>query len=316
VGLSVNLQRERIVSSVGTSRIEVVEVSPRDGLQNEAAVLPTAAKLELIRRALDAGLRRIEVASFVNPARVPQMADAEVVCAGLPERAGVTYSALVLNRRGLERAAATGRLQEVSVVAVASDTFGRRNQGRTAAESVALARELLGEARRAGLRGQVSLAVAFGCPYEGPVPLQRVVDAARELAEAAPVEIALADTAGVGVPHQVLAAFAVVDAALGGAVPLRGHFHNTRNTGMANAFAAVQAGARTLDASIGGIGGCPFAAGAAGNIATEDLLYLLGPAAPRGVEPRQVVATALWLEEILRKPLPSMLAHAPPYPCA
>ncbi|HSH68735.1 MAG TPA: hydroxymethylglutaryl-CoA lyase, partial [Deferrisomatales bacterium] len=292
------------------------EVSPRDGLQNEVAVLSTEVKLELIRRAVDAGLRRVEVASFVNPQKVPQMAGAEVVCAGLPRREDVTWSALVLNRRGLERALATERLDEISVVAVASDTFGRRNQGRTVAESIALAKELLVETRHAGLRGQVSLAVAFGCPYEGPVPLQRVVEAVLELAEAEPAEIALADTTGVGVPHQVLEAFSSVDAALGGAIPLRGHFHNTRNTGTANAFAAVQAGAVTLDASIGGIGGCPFAAGAAGNIATEDLLFLLGETAPSGVDPAAVADAARWLEGILGKPLPSTLAHAPPYPPA
>lgn len=294
--------------------VELVEVGPRDGLQNEAAVLPTAVKLELIRRAVDAGLSRVEVASFVNPGRVPQMADAEAVCAGLPVGKRVTWSALVLNRRGLERALATERLHELGVVAVASDAFGRRNQGCSVRESVAVARELLSATRAAGLRAQVSLAVAFGCPYEGPVPLQRVVDAVLELAEAGPVEIALADTAGVGVPQQVLEAFAAVDAALGGAIPLRGHFHNTRNTGMAAAFAAVQGGAATLDASIGGIGGCPFAPGAAGNLATEDLLYLLGAAAPAVVSQPAIIETARWLEGVLGKPLPSRLSRTPPYP--
>jgi hydroxymethylglutaryl-CoA lyase len=243
-------------------------------------------------------LRRVEVASFVNPQRVPQMADAEAVCAGLPRRDDVSWSALVLNQQGLERALATERLHEILVVAVVSDTFGRRNQGCSVPDSLAAARDVLQAARSAGLRGHAALAVAFGCPYEGPVPLQRVIDGARELAEAEPMEITLADTAGVGVPQQVLETFAAVNEALGGTIPLRGHFHDTRNTGMANAFAAVQAGATTIDAN---------------NIATEDLLYLLGQAAPPGVVPSEVVATARWLEGVLGKPLPSMLSHAPPY---
>ncbi len=295
--------------------VEIVEVSPRDGLQTEAAVLPTEVKLELIRRAVGAGLRRVEVASFVNPQRVPQMADAEAVCAGLPRRDDVSWSALVLNQQGLERALATERLHEILVVAVVSDTFGRRNQGCSVPDSLAAARDVLQAARSAGLRGHAALAVAFGCPYEGPVPLQRVIDGARELAEAEPMEITLADTAGVGVPQQVLETFAAVNEALGGTIPLRGHFHDTRNTGMANAFAAVQAGCVALDASIGGIGGCPTAAGAAGNLATEDLMYLLGSMAPEVVDLPAVVETALWLEGVLGKPLPSMLSHAPPYPC-
>jgi hydroxymethylglutaryl-CoA lyase len=293
--------------------VQLVEVSPRDGLQNEAAVVPVAVRLELIRRAVASGLRRVEVASFVDPRRVPQMAGAEAVCAGLPAGDDAIYSALVLNARGCERALATGRLQEIGVVAVASDTFGLRNQGRTAAQSTEVALQVLHAVRAAGLRAQVSLAVAFGCPYEGRVPLQRVVDSVLELAGADPVEICLADTAGVAVPQQVQDTFAAVAAALGAAVPLRGHFHNTRNTGMANAFAAVQAGAAVLDASIGGIGGCPFAAGAAGNIATEDLLYLLGDAAPGEVDIAAVVDTARWLGGVLGKELPSMLPKAPEF---
>ena len=284
-------------------RIEIVEVSPRDGLQNEPNTLPTATKLELIRGAVAAGLKRVEVVSFVHPEKVPQMADAEAVCAGLPEETeDVIFSVLVLNQRGCERALATGRLQEIGVVAVASDTFGRRNQGCTVAESLATAKGVLRTTRGAGLRAQVSLAVAFGCPYEGRIPAQRVVDAVLHLAEAEPSEISLADTAGVGVPQQVLDLFLAVDDALGGAIPLRGHFHNTRNTGMANAFAAVQAGVTALDASIGGIGGCPFAVDAAGNIATEDLLYLLGDAAPASIDSARIANLSRWLKGVMGEP--------------
>ncbi len=220
--------------------VEIVEVGPRDGLQSEPGVLPTATKVEFIRRAVAAGLRRIEVASFVNPRRVPQMADAEAVLQALPAQAGVQYVGLVLNRKGFERAAAAG-CSEIGMAVMASETFSQRNQGCAMDDAVAAWLDIAARARQAGIRAQVTVSVAFGCPFEGEVPVARVVELARRLAEAEPVEIALADTIGVGVPSQVTELVARVREAVPG-VALRCHFHNTRNTGLANAYAAVQAG--------------------------------------------------------------------------
>jgi hydroxymethylglutaryl-CoA lyase len=291
-----------------------MEVSPRDGLQNEDALLDTDAKLELIERALQAGCRRIEATSFVHPTKVPQMADAEAVCAGLPQRGDVIYTGLVLNWRGYERARATERLQEVGIVIPASDTFGERNQGMTVAEGTDEAVRILRHARTAGMRAQVTVSVAFGCPFEGEVSLAGVVEVCRRLADEAPVEIALADTIGVGVPGQVLEAFGELREALG-EMPLRAHFHDTRNTGIANAFAALQVGVETLDASIGGIGGCPFAPNATGNIATEDLVYMLNRMnIEHGVDLDSLLDASSWLEGALGKPVPSMLSRAGDFP--
>jgi len=299
------------------SAVTVLEVSPRDGLQNEPELLSTGDKLKLIDHALDAGCTRIEVTSFVHPTRVPQMADAEAVCANLPQRGDVAYSGLVLNRRGFERARATGRLQEICMVVPASDTFGARNQGQSVDESVAVGLEVLTDARRAGLKTTATIAVAFGCPFEGEVELKRVVAIALRLAEAAPDEVALADTIGVGVPSQVLEAFTALRDALGGGVALRAHFHNTRNTGIANAFAALSTDVATLDASIGGIGGCPFAPNATGNIATEDLVYMLDRMrVTHGVDLERVLTASHWLSGALGKPVPSMVARAGGFPRA
>ena len=240
-----------------TASVEIVEVGPRDGLQSEPGVFPTAAKIEFIERLFDAGLRRIEVSSFVNPKKVPQMADAEAVLSGLRRREGVHFIGLVLNRRGYERAAAAG-CNEIGMAVVASDTFNRRNQGVSTDESIAAWLEIAREANAAGLRPTITIGASFGCPFEGEVPVERVIAIARRVAEAGPYEIAFADTIGVGVPAQVAEVFGRAREALPG-IRLRGHFHNTRNTGLANAYAAVQAGAVTLDASAGGIGGCPFA---------------------------------------------------------
>ncbi len=291
--------------------VTVMEVSPRDGLQNEATVLATEDKLELIHRALAAGARRIEVASFVHPKRMPQMADAEAVCQGLPQRGDVTYTGLVLNRRGYERLLATERIDEVGIVVPATDTFGRQNQGMTVAESVAMATDILRDAGRRGVAAQVTVSVAFGCPFEGPVPVQRIQELARALADAGPVELALADTIGVGVPAQVKVLFCVLREALGEALPLRAHFHDTRNMGIANAVAALEEGVATLDASIGGIGGCPFALEATGNIATEDLVYLLDRSGvAHGLDLQSLIRTAGWLEELLGKKVSSSLLRA------
>jgi len=294
--------------------VTVMEVSPRDGLQNESTLLSTDDKLTLIHRALAAGFRRIEVTSFVHPGKVPQMADAEAVCQGLPQRGDVTYAGLILNRRGYDRARATGRLQEVGMVVPATDTFGSRNQGQNVDESVAVGCEILRDAARRGLRATATIAVAFGCPFEGDVAAARVLDIAKRLADAGPVELALADTIGVGVPGQVLELFGALRESLG-AMPLRAHFHNTRNTGIANAFAALQVGVETLDASIGGIGGCPFAPKATGNIATEDLIYMLDrmKVAHDG-ELDAVIDTSHWLGGVLGKELPAMVSRAGGFP--
>ncbi len=300
---------------MSAEQITIMEVSPRDGLQNEDAQLSTEQKLALIDHALAAGCKRIEVTSFVHPKVVPQMADAEAVCAGLPQRGDVTYTGLILNQRGYDRLRATERLDEAGLVVPASDTFGERNQGFSVADAVAMATSIIRHGANTGFPVQATIAVAFGCPFEGEVPLQRVVDIAKALAQAAPVEIALADTIGVAVPTQVAAAFSALREALGPDMPLRAHFHDTRNTGIANAYAAWQAGVQTLDASIGGIGGCPFAPNASGNIATEDLVYMLDRSGvEHGVKLERLLEGAAWLEPVLGKTVPSMLLKAGGFP--
>lgn len=295
--------------------VELIEVGPRDGLQNEAAILPTADKVRLIERSVAAGLRRIEAVSFVNPKRVPQMADAEAVMERLPRPDGVRYAGLVLNRRGLDRALATG-VDEVNVVVVATDEFSRRNQGCTVEEGVATWARIAADARAAGLFRTVTIAASFGCPFEGEVPAERVLDLVRRVAESEPDEIALADTIGVGVPAQVRTLLAGA-AEIAPDVPLRCHFHNTRNTGYANALTALDHGVSALDASTGGFGGCPFAPAATGNIATEDLLYSLDRmGVATGVRMAPVAETAAWLSERLDSPVQALLGRAGPFPSA
>lgn len=293
--------------------VELVEVGPRDGLQNESAIVSTADKLRLIRRAIDYGVRRIEVTSFVNPKKVPQLADAEELAAMLPERDDMTYVGLVLNRRGAERALATGRIDELGAVCVTSDSFGIRNQGQSSDESLAAAMEIVALAKEAGRSGQITIATAFGCPFEGRIAIDRVVEMAKRAADAGPREIALADTIGVGVPAQVSEMVGRVRDAVGD-LPVRVHFHNTRGTGIANVWAAVIAGAATVDASLGGLGGCPFAPGAAGNVATEDVIYLLeNSGIQTGVALPQVVEAAGWLAGVMGRPLPAMVSKAPAF---
>ena len=294
--------------------VELVEVGPRDGLQNEATIISTADKLALIRRAIDYGARRIEVTSFVNPKKVPQLADAEDLVAMLPEREDVTYIGLVLNRRGAERALATGRIDELGAVCVTSDSFGIRNQGQSSDESLAAAIEIVALAREAGRSGQITIATAFGCPFEGRVAIDRVVEMAKRAADARPREIALADTIGVGVPTGVSEMIGRVREAVGG-LPVRVHFHNTRGTGIANVWAAVKEGAATVDASLGGLGGCPFAPGAAGNVATEDAIYVLEKSGvATGVDLSKVVEAADWLTTVMGRLLPAMVSKAPAFP--
>lgn len=298
------------------AHLEMVEVGPRDGLQNEARLLSTADKLALIERAIAAGSRRIEVTSFVNPAKVPQMADAAEVCAGLPQRDDVTYIGLVLNRRGAERALETGRIDQLGAVCVATNRFAMANQGQTSDESVAVARGLILRAREAGKTGQATIAASFGCPFEGEVAEDRVVAMAGILAEADPVEIALADTIGVADPAKVGRLVAQVREHIA-PIPVRVHFHNTRGTGLANVWAAVQAGASTVDASLGGLGGCPFAPGAAGNVATEDVAYMLERSGiATGLDLDALIGASRWLGGVMDRKMPGMVGHAGGFPVA
>jgi hydroxymethylglutaryl-CoA lyase len=296
--------------------VSIVEMGPRDGLQNERALVATADKVALIERMIDAGARRLEVASFVNPKRVPQMADAEAVIAALPARADLSYIGLCLNRRGVERAATTRAgnkrgVDEAGCVAVASDGFGQANQNQTSAQSVAENAAMLALARREGLVAQVTIAVAFGCPFDGAVPAGRVIAIAERLAEAAPVEIAVADTIGVAVPGQVRDLVGALRERLPQSIRLRAHFHDTRATGIANAWAAWEAGADVLDSALGGLGGCPFAPGATGNIATEDLVYLLEKSGvATGIDLDAAIAANKWFAGVIGKDLPSGVGRA------
>ena len=293
--------------------IEIVEVGPRDGLQNEQLLFTTAQKIALIDRAVAAGARRIEVASFVRADRVPQMADAEAVLAGLSLPADIVTIGLVMNDRGLDRALRTS-VHEVGAVAVASDAFAAANQGQTSRESAAVAARIITRAQVEGRRAQATIAGAFGCPFEGEVDPAHVVALAEEIAAAGPHEIAIADTIGVAVPAQVTDLIGRLKDRLPG-LPVRVHLHNTRNTAIANAWAAIQAGATTLDSALGGIGGCPFAPSATGNVATEDLLYLCQRSGiATGYDLDRAIAAAQWLSEIFGRPLPAMVSRAGSFP--
>ncbi len=302
------------------SLIEVIEVSARDGLQNEPGVLATTNKIDLIERSIAAGAKRIEVASFVHPKLVPQMADAEAVCGGLNHSDDVNRIGLVLNSKGLDRALAVndrtgGILSEISCVAVAADGFGKQNQNQTVQQSIEVCGQLLRRSQQAGLRAQVVVSVAFGCPFDGEVPVQQTIDVVKALAEFDPLEIALADTIGVAVPTHVSEVFNTASEAVAGEIPLRAHFHDTRHTAVANAYAALDAGVLRFDSSIGGIGGCPFAPKASGNVATEDLLYLfhrLGYQTDFDLHRTNEVAN--WLQRVLGRPLPGAVSKAGDFP--
>jgi hydroxymethylglutaryl-CoA lyase len=300
---------------MNSGRIEIVEVGPRDGLQSESQVLSTERKVEFIRRLGAAGLARIEVASFVNPKRVPQMADAEAVLSALGRSPGSRHIGLVLNRRGFERAQAAG-CSEVGMAIAATESFSQRNQGCSVDEGIDAWLEIATLARAAGIRAQITISTAFGCPFEGEVPVDRVRAIAERVAAGEPDEIAVADTIGVAVPTQVAAVLGALRTSLPRA-RLRAHFHNTRNTGLANAYAAVEAGVRALDASCGGIGGCPFAPAATGNIPTEDLVYMLQRMGiETGVNLPALLETSRWLEEVLAHPVPGMVVKAGLFPKA
>ena len=291
------------------SFVTLVEVGPRDGLQNEKVAFATATKLEFIQRLVAAGIRRLEVTSFVNPQRVPQMADAEAVMAGVPRGNDASYIGLVLNKKGFDRAVAAG-CDEVGFVVVASDTFSQRNQGMSTAEGIALWHEIARDAAERGVKASVMISAACGCPFEGAVPVSRVLEIAAELVKSPSVDLAIADTIGVGVPSQVTAIIEGLRPMVQD-TPIRAHFHNTRNTAIANIAAAVQAGATIIDASTGGIGGCPFAPKATGNVSTEDVLYLLHHMGiDTGVSLEQVIETAHWIEGQLGRPVPGMVSKA------
>ncbi len=283
------------------------EVGPRDGLQNVEQTLPTETRAELVDRLSAAGLTRIEAASFVNPDRVPQMAGAEEVVSALERRAGVLYSGLALNERGYDRLLDTG-LDEVSFAVAATESFSQKNAGASVDAALGDAEQIVARARDDGIRSSVTISVAFGCPFEGLVDADRVVEIAERLAAAEPDELVLADTIGVATPRPVKALVERVSA-LGR--PVGGHFHNTRNTGFANAYAALEAGASALDSSVGGLGGCPFAPKATGNVATEDLAYLLeGEGVETGVDLDALIAISQWLEELLGRRLEGYLYRA------
>ncbi len=297
--------------------VEIVEVGPRDGLQNEATVLDPAARVEFVERLVAAGIRRVETVSFVHPGRVPQMAGAEEVMAAVPRTAAdgtpVSHIGLVLNERGLDRAIAAG-VDEVNLVVITTEEFSRRNQGAGVEDVVAATRRMLTRAREAGLASTVTISAAFGCPFAGEVSTDDVLRVVDPVLEAEPHELALADTIGVGVPADVRRLVEAVRAR--SEVALRAHFHNTRNTGYANALAAADVGVAALDASSGGFGGCPFAPAATGNIATEDLVYGLSRSGfDTGLEVGALTGPAAWITDQLGEDEPpALLGRAGSFP--
>jgi len=296
-----------------SQKVSIVEVGPRDGLQSEPEILTTDVKIEFIRRAIDAGIRRMEVTSFVHPKRVPQMADAEDVIRGLPDRDDVIFIGLVLNRRGFDRARDVN-IDEIGMAVVASDTYNQRNQGVPTSESIKAWLDIAKDAKAAGIRANVMVSSAFGCPFEGEVPLKTVLDIVDRIAEGDPVELGIADSIGVAVPNQVTEMIGAIRERVPH-LPIRCHLHNTRNTGLANAQAALDAGTASIDASIGGIGGCPFAPAATGNIPTDDLLYMFERSGVEtGVSLEKIIATSEWLQEQLGRGVPAMLPKAGIFP--
>ncbi|MBX9801312.1 MAG: hydroxymethylglutaryl-CoA lyase [Caulobacteraceae bacterium] len=299
--------------------ITIVEVGPRDGLQNEKAVLEPAVRADLVRRLEAAGARRIEAVSFVHPKYVPQMAGAEEVMAALPHAAGHSRIGLVLNGKGYDRALGTA-VDEVNVAMSATDGFGLKNQGLSVDQQVQMLADIIaGRANAAGQPGatpalSATLSCVWGCPFDGEVSAGQVADLVGRIDELGVAEIALADTIGAGDPWAVTKKVEAARAAAPDAV-LRLHFHDTRNTGLANAYAGIEAGVSVLDASVGGIGGCPFAPGATGNIATEDLVYMLERAGySTGHDLDALIGTARWIGEKIGRPAPSALSRAGGWP--
>lgn len=293
--------------------VEIVEVGPRDGLQNEDAILTTEQKLLLIDHLVAAGVRRIEAVSFAHPDHVPQMADAEAVMAGVDRSKGVSYIGLVMNHRGWQRAIDT-RVDEVNIPLFATDTFTMKNQGTDIDGALAMLQTVAGAAPHEGVRVTATLGVAWGCPFEGEVPIDRVVSIAQRVADIGVSELALADTIGVADPWSVIRRIEAVREVKSD-LPLRVHFHNTRNTGIANAYAAMGVGVAVIDASVGGVGGCPFAPAATGNIPTDDLVYMLDRAGiNHGINLDELVGVSAELEVALGHEVPAMLPKAGPFP--
>jgi (R)-citramalyl-CoA lyase len=296
---------------MAASRVTVYDVGPRDGLQNEPEILDVATRAELVQKLAGAGVPAIEVASFVDPRRVPQMAHAEEVVSAVGKTQGVVRAGLALNEHGYERLAATG-LDEVRFAFGVTESFNQRNQSASVAYSAETAGRIVSRAREDGLRSTVTLSVAFGCPFEGEVDPERVLEIAAQVLESNPDTLVLADTIGVAAPGAVRSLVARV-VSLG--IPVGGHFHNTRNTGYANALAALDAGASVLDASVGGLGGCPFAPNATGNIATEDLVYTLHrEGIATGIDLGALIEIAVWLAETLGRRLDGQLYRAGSFP--
>ena len=295
------------------SKVSILEVGPRDGLQSEPEILPTEIKKEFITRTINAGIKNIEVTSFVHPKKVPQMADAEKLVESLPDRDDVTYIGLIMNQRGFERARDCG-IDEVGMVIVSTDTYNMKNQNVVTQQSIDNWLDIASLAKSAGIRTSVVIACSFGCPYEGEVDPEHVASIAEQILKGEPDVIGLADSVGVAVPNQVKTTFALIKD-LAPTIPLRTHLHNTRNTGLANAAAAVEAGVTIIDASTGGIGGCPFAPKATGNIPTDDLLYMLDRSGiETGVNLNEIVKTTDWLENQLGRSVPAMVPKAGIFP--
>jgi hydroxymethylglutaryl-CoA lyase/(R)-citramalyl-CoA lyase len=294
-------------------RATICDVGPRDGLQSDNVTLDPGVRAELCRRLADAGLPRVEAASFVHPGRVPQMAGAEQVVEALEPRPDVRWAGLVLNERGLERALATA-VDEVHLSYGVTDSFTEANQGMTASEAAGAAERLIGAAHAAGRPVSATLSVAFGCPYEGEVDPGLVIEHAALLGAAGADEVLLADTIGVGVPSQVRRLVPAVAAAAPGA-RIGLHLHDTRGTGLANADAALECGVSLFDASVAGLGGCPFAPGSSGNIATEDVVYMLERMnVATGIDLDALLGVAAWLEGVLGRDLPGRVLRAGPFP--
>jgi hydroxymethylglutaryl-CoA lyase len=301
--------------------VRIREVGPRDGFQNEPETIPTARKVELIDALARTGLRRLEVTSFVRPDVIPQLADAAEVLERIDIPDGVSVSVLVPNERGLERALALREgmrrerpaFEEINVIVSASETHNRKNVNRSIAESLASLEGVLARARAEGLRCEAVLSTCFGCPYEGRVPPERVLDIAARLRDAGAQEIGFGDTTGMANPRQVGELFALAQEELGSDVELTAHFHNTRGAGLANALAALQAGVMSFESSFGELGGCPVPAGATGNIATEDLVSMLHEmGCATGVDLPALIACAARVQEVLGRPLGSHTLVAGP----
>jgi isopropylmalate/homocitrate/citramalate synthase len=291
------------------ARVQIVEVGPRDGLQNEGARIATADKIAFVNRLAEAGHAVIEVSAFVSPRWVPQMADAADVFAGITRKPGVRYTALVPNLAGLARAR-DARADEIAIFAAASETFSKRNINQTIDESLATYKAVADEARASDLRVRGYLSTCFGCPFEGAVSPVQVADVAARLYELGVYEVAISDTIGIAHPGQV----PEVVGAVATRIPpsqIALHFHDTRGTALVNVLAGLQSGVRTFDSSAGGLGGCPYAPGAAGNLATEDLLYMLdGLHVQTGVRLDAVMEASRAIEPMIGHPLPSRVVQA------